>query len=173
MLLNTHDDKFGFNIKPTDPNGKSHHSPESIEKAKNSRKGYRHSEETKEKLRIAHLGQKPKPKTIDGLRRMSEAHKGKKVSESVRLKMSIAQTGKTRPLETRLKMGKSKLNHKFNLGKILPTRKKVQLLNLDFTVFKEFAIASDLAKYLNLSTSYTAKLCREGKQYKNFYLKYN
>ena len=65
LMLNTHNDKFGYNISPTDP----------------SKKSVRKSEQERKNMSLAHIG-KPSPKL------------GHRASSETLLKMSLANIGK-------------------------------------------------------------------------------
>jgi group I intron endonuclease len=90
-LLNSHDHKFGYNIKPTNPDGHYRHSKQTKEKISEKLKGYKHSEEYKKNCSLRAKGHK---KSAETLIKLSIAATGKKHSEIAKQKMSLAKKGK-------------------------------------------------------------------------------
>ena len=90
-LLSTHDHKFGYNIKPTNPNGNYRHSEETKKIISEKLKGHEHSEEFKKMCSLRMKGHK---KSENTLRKLSIASSGKKHSNESREKMSLAKKGK-------------------------------------------------------------------------------
>lgn len=96
VMLNTHNRKFGYNEKPTNPNNTSNtHSAETRKKLSSSLKGKIITEETKKKI--------------------GDANRGRVVSQESREKMSISQIGKKKSVETKLNMSKGQNGKKHNL----------------------------------------------------------
>lgn len=108
-LLNTHNSKFGYNLKPTNPYGKSSHSKESLEKAKLTKAknqeilgiGWWYTEEVKQKYLKS---RKYLPLSREIKDKISLANLGKTLSIESRQKISIANKGKIRSMETKQKL---------------------------------------------------------------------
>lgn len=111
--------KKGFNINSDAASVMSgrKHSPETLEKMRQSHLGKKMSPEAIEKTRQANLGRKQSPEHIE---KMRQIHLGKKRSPEVRAKLSQAQLGKHHnlgrkaSLETREKMRQIHLGKKMS-----------------------------------------------------------
>ena len=71
-LLDVHNEKFGYNIEPTDPNGKVRRSKETIAKIAAKNKGRKYSDESKMKISIANRG---KIRTKEVKKKLSDARR--------------------------------------------------------------------------------------------------
>lgn len=90
ITLNTNNDKYGYNLKITHPEGKTIQSLETRRKISINKKGKKrtdnawigrtHKLESKEKMRLAKLGRKRTPHSILTREKISVANKGKKHS---------------------------------------------------------------------------------------------
>lgn len=91
------------------------HSPESIIKMKNNRKGIRDKEAFKEKLRLAWKIRRERPDGIATLKMLDRT--GKKHSEKTKELYRKQRKGKPKSIETRKKMSQARLGWKFIEGK--------------------------------------------------------
>jgi group I intron endonuclease len=96
-LLNTHNPNFGYNIKPTDPNGNYRHSEETKNKISQKLKGYKHSENFKKNCSLRMKGHVKSKATIE--------------------KIKISATGKVHTKESKEKMSLAKKNKKIVFSK--------------------------------------------------------
>lgn len=90
-MLNTHDPKFGYNIKPTNPNGCYRHSFETKLKIGKANKGKKHSLEFKENCSIRAKNRTYSKETLEKLRISST---GRKHSDLSKQKISASKKGK-------------------------------------------------------------------------------
>jgi group I intron endonuclease len=106
-LLDVHNRKYGYNIKPTHPYGKPKHSEETKELIRSKKIGIkvgsRITEAGREKLRQSRLGKKTSQETIQKIR---EARKGIviNISAEVRQQMSIRAKNSRHTEETKNKI---------------------------------------------------------------------
>lgn len=153
-ILNTHNREFGYNEKPTDPNGiGSEHSEstkkkislantgkkqsqESKDKISAANKGNKHSKETKDKIS---RGLKGKAKSPEAKKNISKGQKGKILTQATKNKISKASKGRIISEETRQKLKNKKIGFKITWGDKISkvnfanekiTRRKVVQLNL-------------------------------------------
>lgn len=119
-LLNTHDENYGYNIKPTNPYGYSRLSEETKKKISISNKGKKRSTEAKEKTAAAHKGSK---RTEDTKRKISEKQKGKVISQETREKLRKAHTGRKQGPEV------VKRRQESNKGRVLSEETKKKISN--------------------------------------------
>jgi len=107
-MLNTNDRNFGYNLRPTSPNGHFIMSENTKLKMKMSSIGVgvgrKHTEESKKKMSLSRKGKpsinKGKSCSEETRKKISEAQIGKKLSESTIEKFRIAATGKKQTKET-------------------------------------------------------------------------
>jgi group I intron endonuclease len=90
-LLNTHNSKYGYNLRKTTPNGYSKHSEETKKKIGIANKGKEHSKEFKEAVSKRMLGTNM-PEEVK--RKISEKMKGRITSPEARLKLKVPKSKK-------------------------------------------------------------------------------
>jgi group I intron endonuclease len=143
-VLNTHNSSFGYNIKPTNPNGNYRHSEETKLKISERLKGYKHSEEYKKNCSIRAKGYK---KSIETLEKLRKSCTGKKHTEEAKLKMSNSKKGK--PLKFS-KEGRASVNKAHKKWLALGLNNKKIKNELTGVIYNS---VGDCLKELNLSTS--------------------
>lgn len=141
-LLNTHNDRFGYNIRPTSPNGK-----------------YKISEETKIKIGKANKGKGlGKTLSLETRQKMSNSFRGRKMSKEFCNNLKLKNIGKVYSEETKKKMSISKTGKRMKCHHI-PVILVDHINNLE----TKFECITDLAKYLNCATTQISKVI-SGKQ---------
>lgn len=145
MLLNVHDRRFGYNSRPTSPNGRIKWSQEVKDKISKSHIGIKNSPETRSKIAISNTGKKASQETK---LKMSLKRQGRKLSEKHR--QALIQCNKDRVLfytdETR---------KKYSLAKSKPV---IQLSKGDI-IIKEWPSLSAAAIALNIAISNISQSC--------------
>jgi group I intron endonuclease len=143
-ILNTHNDQFGYNIKPTNPNGCYRHSQETKLKIGEANKGKKHSEEFKKKCSVRMKGH---VKTDEIKQKIKESSIGKKHSEESKQKMSLAKKGKKIifSLEGRDAVSKA---HKEWLALGLKNKKIIDELSGEI-----YNSVTECIRYLNISSA--------------------
>lgn len=140
-MLNVHSDRYGYNIRPTHPEGKS-----SL------------SESTKKLIGDKNRGKIGRKASLETRLKMSKSFKGRKMSKEFSENLRIKNLGKKLSKETKTKMSLSKINKRMTCHHIPVTLvDPISLLN------KEFECVTDLAKYLNCATTQISRVI-SGKQ---------
>ncbi len=168
-LLNTHNDKYGYNIRPTHPNGKSTNNKFIRDKISIKNKGRKQTKETTSKIRAsrrrnghASLSEEHKFKIGSANRvkmlgkkfsnetrsKMSASFKGRKMSESFKENLRIKNTGKKLSPETRQKISLSRIG----VRKVCNHIPVILIDDVNNTRTK-FDCVTDLARYLKCSTT--------------------
>lgn len=93
-LFKSLDKNYGYNIRPTDLNGKVRHTREHREHMSQIMTGRELPEETRLKLRALNLGKQGSAHTQEHKEHMSKLMTGRKVSKEMRKKLSDAKLGK-------------------------------------------------------------------------------
>jgi group I intron endonuclease len=165
-LLNVHNDKYGYNILPTNPDSSPmRHSPESIKKMSETHKirwiGKTLSDEQKAKMAEA---RKKVGISKEGRKRINEGtakRRGSKMSDEQKKKISDTLKGKIFPRKSR------------KVGFTRPRgRKSVIQLKLNGDFVKEWSCIKDVENYGFISDS-VIKVCKgRQKWHKKFIWKY-
>lgn len=177
-LLNTHDDKYGYNILPTNPEGQIKFTKEIVQKRQNTRrkraeeKGYWFTEEWKQAARERETGKKQSAETIRkrletfkkiGYVPKPPSFKGKKLSEYQLKRLSEVHKGKKiseeqikKTLETRRKNGW--------VRKVYPEKKpvarKAKIINLITNEVLEFNSLRDVSRFFGKYLNYAHKVIK-------------
>lgn len=161
-MLDVHNEKYGYNTKPTDPFNKSGSSAEAIEKTRKALIGRKLSLETRKKL--------------------SDAHKGKIISAETKLKHSIAAKGRKASEETRKKLSIYRYNNPLRsfIGKRHPEKLMKQIANkikkpviqydLNMKFIKIWESATDVYKQLGISSQNIGSCCNFNRKQAGGYL---
>lgn len=194
VLLNTHDRNYGYNEKPTDPNGVStKHSEETRKKLSiantgkklskearqkigNANRGNSHSLETREKISLGLKGKKRSQETKD---KISKAHKGKIVSQETKEKLSLINKGKIISEETKQKLKNAKINFIVTWGsKISKThlamkdkkRRRVVQSSLDGKIIETWDSLLKVERVLGINNANIHKCCKANEVRKDKFL---
>jgi group I intron endonuclease len=143
-LLNAHNHKFGYNIKPTHPNGNYRHSKETRLKISEKLKGHKHTEEFKKNCSVRVKGYK---KSIETLEKLRKSCTGKRHTEESKLKMSNSKKGKSIKFS---KEGRASVDKALKKWLTLGLKNKRIKNEITGTVYNS---VSECLKELNISTS--------------------
>lgn len=94
IMTNSHDDRYGYNIKPTGPTESTTISEETREKLRKINKGKKFSDEVRKKISDSSKGRKPSEKVLQIFKYYNE---NKVVSDTTLKKMSESMMGEKNP----------------------------------------------------------------------------
>lgn len=165
-LLNTHNHKFGYNIKPTHPNGNYRHSEETKLRMSQKLKGIKRTNEFKKNCSLRMIGHKKSKKTLEKLRNTCT---GKKHTDVTKQKLSHIKKGKS---ITFSKEGRASVDKALKEWLKLGLKNKKIKDELTGVLYES---VSDCIKKLNISTSaFYRNIKRKGRftnKYKLSYVK--
>lgn len=163
-LLNTHNHKFGYNIKPTNPNGNYRHSEETKLKISEKLKGYKHTDEFKKNCSFRMIGHKKSKETLERLRTSCT---GKKHTDFTKQKLSRIKKGKS---ITFSKEGRASVDKALKEWLELGLKNKKITDELTGIIYES---VSDCMEKLNISTSaFYRNIKGKGKFTNKYKLKY-
>jgi group I intron endonuclease len=163
-LLNTHNHKFGYNIKPTNPNGNYRHSEETKLKISEKLKGYKHTDEFKKNCSFRMIGHKKSKETLE---RLKTSCTGKKHTDFTKQKLSLIKKGKS---ITFSKEGRASVDKALKEWLALGLKNKKIKDELTGMVYES---VSDCIEKLNISTSaFYRNIKGKGKFTHKYKLKY-
>lgn len=135
-----------------------------ILKYANSSLGYKHTKDTIKKLSIIRKG---KPQHENTRLAIYNANKGKIKDREIVNRITQKLKGKKRTKEFSNKMSY------ITKGRRLNSKRKIYLLNEDYTIFKEFDTVEEASKKINKSESYIRNKCCNQKKHEKYIICYN